>query len=208
MYDTKRERSWTFLTKLITLSTIMASVVAGGYGLLVNQYTIVIAACCAAGPLLGGLVTYYFLSSVGSRSEEILVASLQQFPESPGYRDADTMAKMPVREGVNSRDTVSPIREQRLDPFLWSIVAILTSAAVTIAIGTLTPIRSEPLLLGLPFLALLAVAMIGFLHIDQHVRRRALLRTAQATLRETKGLMLRSTALTGKIDQRRKHQKG
>jgi hypothetical protein len=67
------------------------------------------------------------------------------------------------------------ILERRLNPFTWTIVAFLTAAAFTVAFGAVAPVGpSSPLLLGLPFLAVIAVAMLTFMMIDQRLRRRSL----------------------------------
>lgn len=199
-------RTRAFLVKLIASSTTLVTLVAAGYGLITNRYGVVSGVWGLTGPILAGLIVYYFdLSHHLGRGE--LGAIRQRRSEASGQSEDAAAMHTPAQVELNFEHTIPRMPERRLNPFVWSIVAAFTAAAFTIAVGTLTPVRSAPLLLGLPFLAVLAIAMIGFLWFDQRVRRQALLRTGYAGLQETRALKLRSADLISKIDQRRESQR-
>jgi hypothetical protein len=176
-FDRVREveaRTRSFLARLVASSGALVTVVAAGYALITGHHEMLVLAWSIAGPLLGGVMGYYFAPR---HLEEAAQASiLQRSPEvmtQPG--DA---ASVQVPMGVELDLQYSLMRERRLNPFVWSMVAVLIGAASTISIGALSPARPTPLLLCLVFLALLALAMIAFLWFDQRIRRQALLRNA------------------------------
>lgn len=49
-----------YLVKLIVSATVVAALLAGGYGFIAGDFTPVVAVWSVAGPMVGALVTYYF----------------------------------------------------------------------------------------------------------------------------------------------------
>jgi hypothetical protein len=98
------------------------------------------------------------------------------------------------------------IEERRLNPFIWVIVSALTAAAVTIAIGVLSPVGlSSPLLLGLPFLAVVAIAMLAFMQTDRSVRRRSLLEAARSASDHSQRIETKLDSVRSRLRQRRQN---
>jgi len=49
-----------YLAKLIASATVAGALIAGGYGLVTDNYIPVMGVWSVAGPIVGALVTYYF----------------------------------------------------------------------------------------------------------------------------------------------------
>lgn len=49
-----------FLARLLASAIVIGVLVAGGYGLVIGNYTAVIGVWSVAGPIIGALVAYYF----------------------------------------------------------------------------------------------------------------------------------------------------
>ena len=191
-----------FLIKFIALFSALLLLLAGGLGLATNRYEFIAVIWAVTGPIFGALTSAYLGTPVGARSAQVseVVTRLR----------APTDAEPKVAVDAQSADLgygrrrVLPhvIQVRTLSAGVWTAVAILLAAAVTVAIGALTAPRSDPWLLGVPFLATLGMAMMGWLWADQHVRRRSLAQMARAGQRQTRILQDRSALLMGEIERR------
>lgn len=197
-----REKTRAFLAKLIALSASFSVLAAGCYGVITGRYIVVVWVWNLAAPIIGCLVGYYFASSNDLRPDVQRPILQQNHFEGDGLSEVAANEQSLTSITPTSRYTTGPIRERGLNPFIWVVLTVLISAAVTIVIGTLAPTQSEPLLLGFPFLAFLATGLIGFLWLDQSIRRKSLLRTALAGFDETNALKRRSASLKEQLERR------
>ena len=101
------------------------------------------------------------------------------------------MAKLPdqrdvaaVPMGTDAKD--GPPR-RRLSPVLLTAVGVLIGWTVIIVVGSSPPVTS-PLLAGLPFLAVLAIACLSFLAVDRYFRERDLRRSVRAEMQRLHAL--------------------
>ena len=191
-----------FLVKFLALFSALLLLLAGGLGLATHRYEFIAVIWAVTGPIYGAFIYRYLGTSVGARSEQIsgLVTQIQ------APTDAETTVAVDAQSvdwGYDRRRGLSRVIQMRtLNPGVWTTVAILLAAAVTVAIGAFTAPRSDPWLLGVPFLATLGMAMMGWLWADQHVRRRSLAQMARAGQRQTQILQHRSALLMEEIDRR------
>ena len=100
------------------------------------------------------------------------------------------MAKLPDQQDVAAVPTVTDGKDgpprRRLSPVLWTAVGVLIGWTVIIVVGS-PPVRS-PLLAGLPFLAVLAIACLSFLAMDRYFRERDLRRSVRAEMQRLHAL--------------------
>ena len=99
----------------------------------------------------------------------------------PNWPDQQDVAAVPM--GMDDKD--GPTR--RLSPVLWTAVGVLIGWTVIIVVGSSPPARS-PLLAGLPFLAVLAIASLAFLAVDRYFRERDLRRSVRAEMQRLHAL--------------------
>jgi hypothetical protein len=74
-----------------------------------------------------------------------------------------------------------------LSPVLLTAVGVLIGWTVIIVVGSSPPVTS-PLLAGLPFLAVLAIACLSFLAVDRYFRERDLRRSVRAEMQRLHAL--------------------
>jgi heme A synthase len=95
------------------------------------------------------------------------------------------MASLPDQQDVASvptgTDAKDDLPRRRLSPALWTVVGVLIGWTAIIVVGSPPPAMS-PLLAGLPFLAVLAIACLGFLAVNRYFRERDLRRSVRAEI--------------------------
>lgn len=196
-----------FLVRLMVSFSAFLLLVAGCFGLATNRYDLIAVIWAVIGPLYGGLVYHYLGTSVGAPSRQLGVIAVRSDAPTGAELNAAVDAQPSLRDEVHPRPRLGSIPIRTLSIGVWAGVAILISAGMTVGIGALTSPRADPWLLGIPFLAMLAVAMMVWLWADQHVRRQSLAQMARAGQRQTRSLQQRSAVLMEGID-RRQMQRG
>jgi hypothetical protein len=96
--------------------------------------------------------------------------------------DQQDVAAAPM--GTDAKD--GPPR-RRLSPVLLTAVGVVIGWTVIIVVGSSPPVTS-PLLAGLPFLAVLAIACLSFLAVDRYFRERDLRRSVRAEMQRLHAL--------------------